>query len=87
MLFILSLLLVIGLLIWIYQTAEDKTENALGLKIVGYFILGTFTFSINHFHIPLGFIIYLIVMHPETNNRAKRYAALVGLVGYLLRLL
>ncbi|MES9683084.1 hypothetical protein CN514_21425 [Bacillus sp. AFS001701] len=83
---ILELFVTIVLLVLVYQKRENKEETKMGWKIFGYWFLGTFKFYINTFSIPLGFVLYLLVMRPKTNIKTKRYAALIGLAGFIINL-
>lgn len=73
----------IVVLIFIYQKREED-ESYLGLKLFGYSFLASFTFRLQNFPIPLGFIIYLLFFHPKVNRVAKRRAALLGLVFFFV---
>jgi len=48
------------------------TESNVQLKIVGYFLLGAFTFSLNGFAFPLGFILFLLFFRPTKNRKPVR---------------
>ena len=66
-----TLIFIIGYLIHIYNKKEE-VEEYLGFKLVGFYMLGTFTFNFNFdylkFVLPIGFIVYLIFMK---NNERK----------------
>jgi hypothetical protein len=71
--------IVVIVLILIYQK-KTSDEEYLGLKLLGYYLLGGFNFNL----IPIGFIIYLILFHPQNNKIAKRNAAIFGLIFIVL---
>ena len=60
-----TLILIINYLRYLYNKKEE-VEEYLGFKLVGFYILGLFTFSFNFeyikFVLPIGFIIYLLFM-------------------------
>jgi hypothetical protein len=74
----LGIILVAVVLVLFYKN-RDVDEHLLGLKLIGYYILGIFYFNVNGFVIPLGFIISLF-LKPEENKSIKRGASLIGLV-------
>lgn len=59
---------------------RQEEEQYLVLKLIGYYILCAFSFSINAFMLPLGFIIYMIALRPKMNKKPKQQAAILGLV-------
>ncbi|QNK57531.1 hypothetical protein [Paenibacillus sp. PAMC21692] len=71
------IVLVIGIVI-LYNNREQE-EELLALKLVGYYLLGTFFFSINGLVLPIGFVISLF-MRPSQNRGVKRGSAIFGLV-------
>ncbi len=79
---VLTVVLLAGL-IFIYKKSNE-TEELLGLKLFGYYFLGCFRLNINQIAIPLGFLIYLIALHPQVNFRSKRQAAVLGLIFFLI---
>jgi hypothetical protein len=74
----LGIILVAVVLVLFYKNREVD-EHLLGLKLIGYYILGIFYFNVNGFVIPLGFIISLF-LKPKENKSIKRGASLFGLV-------
>jgi hypothetical protein len=74
--------LILGIII-IYRKS-DSCENLLFLKLLGYYLLGSFRFNLNKLAIPLGFILYLIFFKPKLNEKNKRSAALLGLLFFIL---
>lgn len=81
---VLTLLLISGL-IYIF-VKSDRTEELLFLKLLGYYFLGSFRFNLNRIAMPLGFIIYMLCVHPKQNAASKRRAAILGLVFFLIGL-
>lgn len=79
---IISTIVVIFVLMLFYRNREED-EGYLGLKLVGYYILGTFNLKIGIL-IPIGFIIWLLLFHPKTNQTIKRYSAIFGLLMMLI---
>ncbi|KAF0820698.1 MULTISPECIES: hypothetical protein [unclassified Cytobacillus] len=82
---------IIFLLIWaagIYLLfrSRNEEEEHLVLKLIGYYILGTFTFSFNGIILPVGFVISLF-LKPGKNRGVKRISSVFGLVIMLLGLL
>jgi magnesium-transporting ATPase (P-type) len=81
----ISTAIIIVCLVWFYRKREVN-EAYLGLKLVGYYLLGTFNLHINMV-IPIGIVICLVFFHPPINARIKRLSALLGLlmmiVGYV----
>jgi hypothetical protein len=84
----ITTIIVVLILILIYRNRE-KDEGNLGFKLIGYYLLGTFNLNFN-IVIPIGIIIWLLFFHPTTNQKAKRYSAIFGLlmmiVGHLVPL-
>lgn len=79
------LIFVIFFLVYLY-TNKEETENYLGLKLVGIYLLGAFTFNFNldsfTLIIPVGFVIYLAFMKNKerANNIIKKKASVLGVV-------
>lgn len=69
-------------LVLIYRKRESE-EAYLGIKVVGYYLLGSFTFNFNMFPIPLGYIIYLMFFKPTQNRKVKNRIVNFGLVIFL----
>jgi hypothetical protein len=72
-------IIVVVVLVLIYQK-RSSNEDYLGLKLLGYYLLGGFNFNL----IPIGFVVYLILFHPLNNKIAKRNAAIFGLLFIVL---
>lgn len=72
-------------LIYLYNKKEE-IENYLGLKLIGFYLLGAFTFNFNFESftaiIPIGFIIYLAFMKNKerANCMIKKKASIMGLI-------
>lgn len=66
-------------LVYIYKK-RDEEEEYLALKVVGYYLLGSFKFNFNSLIIPLGFALYLIFFKPSLNKNVKRLAATFGFI-------
>ncbi|MDF2038149.1 hypothetical protein P2R12_14380 [Cytobacillus oceanisediminis] len=59
--------------------SRNEEEELLILKLIGYYLLGTFTFSFNGIVLPVGFVISLF-LKPRQNRSVKRSSAIFGLV-------
>lgn len=67
---------------------SEEVEPYLLLKLIGYTILGGFTFEWYDWKLPLGFLIFLLVFRNiRSNAKVKKRAAYVGLLVYLLSIL
>lgn len=66
-------------LVYIYKKREEE-EAYLAIKVVGYYLLGSFRFNFNSLIIPLGFALYLIFFRPSINKKVKRLAATFGFI-------
>lgn len=79
------LVLVIFFLVYLY-TNKEEVENYLGLKLIGFYLLGAFTFNFDldsfTLIIPVGFVTYLVFMkNKERSNRIiKKKASILGLI-------
>ena len=63
---------------------KEDTESYFPLKIIGYFLLGSFAFNLNEVSLPLGFILYLLFFRPKLNTHVKRIAAVVGVLSFIV---
>ncbi|MBT2684980.1 hypothetical protein [Bacillus sp. ISL-37] len=63
---------------------KDDTEAYFPLKIIGYFLLGSFAFNLNQVSLPLGFILYLLFFRPKLNAHVKRMAAVLGVFSFII---
>ena len=77
---------VIVAFVLIYRNREEAEAN-LGYKIVGYYLLGAFTFRLNEYALPVGFVVFLLFFRPAKNIKAKQHSAYLGLAFYLLQLI
>lgn len=83
---ITTFLFIVGVILIIVKMMDDE-EPYHALKIIGYYLIGTFRFTFNRIHIPLGFIIFLLFLRsPEKKQRGKRYAAGLGLLAFVVAL-
>lgn len=73
---------IIIVLVLIYRKRESE-EAYLGIKVIGYYLLGSFTFNFNMFPIPLGYIIYIMFFKPTQNRKVKNRVVNFGLVIFL----
>jgi len=62
----------------------DETESYFPLKVIGYFIVGSFAFNFNQIPLPLGFIVYLLFFRPTLNKDVKRMASVFGVLAFIL---
>ncbi|WP_042273179.1 hypothetical protein [Faecalimicrobium dakarense] len=87
--YILSILghwifLVVGL-IYIY-TKREEDENNLGWKVIGFYLLGSFSLNFNtqsvSIILPAGFCFYYFIMRnkPRLNKVTKKRAAIFGVI-------
>jgi len=81
-----QIVLTLGVIIAIIliHRSSDKTEEFLILKLFGYYFIGSFKFNMNTLAIPLGFLIYVIAIHPKTNIQSKKNAAVLGLIIFFI---
>ncbi len=77
-----SVLLVVSFIFLVLKKKE--AESYFPLKIIGYFILGSFAFNFNQVPLPLGFILYLIFFRPSLNIDIKRLASIFGVLSFIL---
>lgn len=84
---IISTAVVIAVLICIYIKYKAENESYLGMKLIGYYILGAFRLNLNRIALPLGFIIFILFFKPKINSSAKRMAAWLGLLIFITGLL
>lgn len=74
------------LFLFLYKKGEESESN-FGLKIIGYYLLGAFTFRINEYALPLGFLVFLFFFRPTQNVKPKQISAYLGLAIYLMQLI
>ncbi|MBP3951719.1 hypothetical protein [Bacillus suaedae] len=63
---------------------RNDEESFFSLRILGYFILGSFAFNFNQISLPLGFIVYLLFFRPKLNVDVKRLASVIGFLAFIL---
>ncbi|MCU6707315.1 hypothetical protein M6D81_01220 [Paenibacillus sp. J5C_2022] len=81
------IILLIVVLTVIYHKHKEP-EKGLAWKLVGYLLLGGFTFSLNGIHLPLGFVAYLLFFRDaKSNSDMKLKAAMLGLLLYAVQLI
>jgi hypothetical protein len=83
----LSTLLVIIAFIFIYRRHKAEDEELLVLKLIGYYLLGSFRFNFNNLALPAGFFIYAVFFNPQTNKPLKKAIAYLGLVAFFCGIL
>lgn len=76
-------ILLIGIFIFLLRKKEEN-ETYYPLKVIGYFILGSFAFKLNQIPLPLGFIVFFLFLRPTINAKSKRVSAIVGLGAFFL---
>ena len=65
-----------------------ESELWLSWKLVGYFLLGAFTFTFNEVMLPLGFAACMLFIHKsKLNIGIKQKAALLGLAVFVFQVL
>ena len=62
----------------------DEAESYFSLKVIGYFIVGSFAFNFNQISLPFGFIMYLLFFRPTLNVHVKRMASVYGVLAFIL---
>ncbi|MGM7685103.1 hypothetical protein ACSVDA_23640 [Cytobacillus sp. Hm23] len=77
-----NVLLIVCSLYLVWKKGE--VESYFPLKVVGYFILGSFAFSFNQITLPLGFILYILFFRPALNVEVKRMAAVLGVITFTI---
>lgn len=84
---ILFTVLLVVVLVVLYRKYSEP-ENGLAWKLIGYFLLGGFTLSLNDTRLPIGFVIYFLFFQKAKPNRGIKYkAALLGLLLYVSQLM
>ncbi|MFD2670179.1 hypothetical protein [Marinicrinis sediminis] len=80
------------LLIWIFifvigmsllYANREKQEEMLALKLIGYYLLGSFHVNLDGLILPVGFLISLL-LRPRDNRAIKMGAAIFGLILMIL---
>lgn len=80
-------IVILGLVLIYRRLVSNREEKNLVFKLVGYYLLGGFNFKINLFPLPLGFLANLLFFRPIENSKAKKSAAILGLVAFILSLI
>jgi hypothetical protein len=75
--------LLIVIVLFLIKKKMDEESN-FPLKIMGYFILGSFAFTFNQIALPVGFVVYLLFFHPKVNGQVKRKAAVLGVMAFVI---
>ncbi|RSD26859.1 hypothetical protein [Mesobacillus subterraneus] len=76
-------ILFIGSILFLARKKAEEEANFLP-KIIGYFVLGSLNLTINQVSVPLGFFVYMLFFRPKLNVEVKRWAALLGLLAFIL---
>lgn len=77
-----TVILLVSFLFLVWK--KDDTESYFPLKIIGYFVLGSFAFNFNQISLPLGFLAYLLFFRPKLNVHVKRIASVLGVLAFIL---
>lgn len=77
-----TVILIVSFLFLVWK--KDEAETYFPLKIIGYFILGSFALNFNQITVPLGFIAYLLFFRPTLNIDVKRMASVFGVLAFIL---
>lgn len=77
-----TVLLIVNVIFLVRKKADE--ESNFPLKIIGYFILGSFAFNMNQISLPVGFVVYLLFFHPKVNGQVKRKAAVSGVIAFVV---
>jgi hypothetical protein len=69
----------------IFIKKTDRDEKYVGWKMIFYFFLGTFTFHLQDWVLPVGIVLFLLYFLPKLsqNKTAKKWAASLGVVSFL----
>lgn len=73
-------------LYFVYRKKEQE-EAGFATKLLGYFLLGCFSFRIDSVPVPLGFAAHLLFFRPTVHGSLKRRAACIGFIAFLTGLL
>lgn len=63
---------------------KEEAESKFPLKLIGYFVIGSIAFTINHLALPIGFVVYLVFFRPKFNVKVKRIATVLGLLTFVI---
>lgn len=67
----------------IYRRYKKEEEQYLVLKLIGYYLLGSFRFNLNELALPAGYVAYLLFFRPAVNINVKRRMVILGLVVFI----
>lgn len=81
-----ALFLLAAVLLSLLLERKAEREPYIRLKFVFYACLGAVSFPVNEIQLPLGIIVFLVVLHPKINSGKKRYMALFGFLFFLIQL-
>lgn len=82
---LLSVAVSFAILYLIYRKRQEE-EQGLFVKLLGYSFLGAFTFSLNEWKLPAGFLICLFLLgRTQRNKSVKQWAALFGLLLFFMQ--
>lgn len=84
---VISTLLVLIPSVFIYKKYKTESEEFILLKLVGYYLLGSFRFNFNKVALPAGFIIYLMFFRPQINKSVKNKITYLGLLVFICGIL
>ena len=77
-----TVILIVSFLFLVLKKGE--AESYFPIKIIGYFILGSFAFNFNQIPLPLGFVVCLLFFRPTINVDVKRMASVFGVLAFIL---
>lgn len=77
-----TVILIVSFLFLLFNKGE--AESYFPLKIIGYFLLGSFAFNFNQISLPLGFMVYLLFFRPKLNVDVKQMASVFGVLAFIL---
>ena len=80
---IIYLVIFIGSFLFLISK-KNEIESYFHLKIIGYFLLGSFSVSFNHHTIPIGFLVFLLFFRPKLNAHVKRISTFMGVAALIL---
>ncbi len=86
LLLVVFLALVVAALVALICKKREVTEANLGVKLVGFTLLGALTLQFNGFYLPLGGMLFFLSFRPTTNVKVKHYAVYLGLALSIIQL-
>lgn len=84
---VVSTLIMLIAFIFIYRKYKTDDEELLILKLIGYYLLGSFRFNFNSLALPAGFIVYAAFFRPQTNKSVKKAITYLGLFAFFCGIL